>query len=105
MCGQIAITRFFDGEPTTDPLAEARAAQPQDTRRQENLMHSLGSSSSRRAIPNLEPAPRIVPRPENQLTLGTGNSILRIPSPVNLNPPLLKAAFAKPSPKDIIHTS
>lgn len=76
---QIAITRFFDGEPATDPLAEARAAQPQDIRRQENLMHSLGSSSSRRAIPNLEPAPRIVPQQENQIALNPIFSIISTP--------------------------
>ncbi|RDI78828.1 hypothetical protein Vi05172_g11188 [Venturia inaequalis] len=76
---QIAITRFFDGEPATDVLAEARAAQPQDTRRQENLMHSLGSSSSRRATPNLEPAPRIVPQPESQIALNPIFSIISTP--------------------------
>jgi FAS-associated factor 2 len=31
---QIAIARFFDGEPTTDPLAEARAALPSASSRQ-----------------------------------------------------------------------
>ncbi|TID17741.1 ubx domain containing protein [Venturia nashicola] len=76
---QIAITRFFDGEPATDPLAEARAAQPQDVRRQENLMQSLGSSNSRRAIPNLEPAPRIVPQPESQIALNPIFSIVSAP--------------------------
>ncbi|QDS77820.1 hypothetical protein FKW77_006017 [Venturia effusa] len=76
---QIAITRFFDGEPAVDLLAEARAAPPQDTRRQESLMHSLGSSTSRRAIPNLEPAPRIVPQPENQIALSPLFSILSAP--------------------------
>jgi FAS-associated factor 2 len=75
---QIAITRFFDGEPTTDPLAEARAAQPQDIRRQETLMNGFSSSPSRRAAPNLEPAPRIVPQPENQVTFGASNSLLGI---------------------------
>lgn len=31
---QIAITRFFEGEPTTDPVAEAQAALPQTSSRQ-----------------------------------------------------------------------
>lgn len=31
---QIAIARFFDGEPTSDPLAEARAALPSTSSRQ-----------------------------------------------------------------------
>jgi FAS-associated factor 2 len=78
MKDQIAITRFFDGEPATDALAEARAAQPQDIRRQETLMSGFSSSSSRRAAPNLEPAPRIVPQPENQVTFGSVNPILGI---------------------------
>jgi FAS-associated factor 2 len=75
---QIAITRFLDGEPATDPVAEALAAQPQDIRRQETLMNGFPSSSSRRAAPNLEPAPRIVPQPENQVTFRSVNPILGI---------------------------
>jgi FAS-associated factor 2 len=63
---QIAISRFFDGEPTTDPVAEALAAQaPQDVRRQEVLMNGFSSSRTPRD-PNLEPAPRIVPPPDGQ---------------------------------------
>ncbi|KAF2997976.1 hypothetical protein E8E13_006543 [Curvularia kusanoi] len=69
---QIAIARFFDGEPAEDPVAAAAAAQPpSDTRRAENLMNGLGSSrasstsSVRRA--RIEPAPRVVPQPESQV--------------------------------------
>jgi FAS-associated factor 2 len=75
---QIAITRFFDGEPASDPVAEALAAQPQDIRRQETLMNGFSSSSSRRTAPNLEPAPRVVPQPENQVTFGSVNPILSL---------------------------
>jgi FAS-associated factor 2 len=74
---QIAITRFFDGEPVSDPVAEAQAAipQPEQNRRAEVLMngfgHSNGSAHSSRSTSregtNLEPAPRIVPQPETQV--------------------------------------
>jgi FAS-associated factor 2 len=69
----IAITRFFDGEPTSDPVAEAAAQQPppQDIRRQETLLNGLAtprsSTSSGRRV-RIEPAPRIVPQPEGQVT-------------------------------------
>jgi FAS-associated factor 2 len=69
---QIAIARFFDGEPAEDPVAAAAAqAAPQDIRRQETLLNGFTSSprsstSSRRAL--IEPAPRVVPQPENQVT-------------------------------------
>ena len=69
---QIAIARFFDGEPIEDPIAAAAAqAAPQDIRRQETLMNNFtqsprSSTSSRRA--RIEPAPRVVPQPENQVS-------------------------------------
>jgi FAS-associated factor 2 len=69
---QIAIARFFDGEPAVDPVAAAAAEQaPQDIRRQETLMNGFTSSprsstSSRRA--RIEAAPRVVPQPENQVS-------------------------------------
>ncbi|OAL56248.1 hypothetical protein IQ07DRAFT_581625 [Pyrenochaeta sp. DS3sAY3a] len=68
---QIAITRFFDGEPTEDPVAAAAAqAAPQDVRRQETLLNGFSSprsstSSARRV--RIEPAPRVVPQPEGQV--------------------------------------
>ncbi|KAF2011018.1 hypothetical protein BU24DRAFT_454527 [Aaosphaeria arxii CBS 175.79] len=71
---QIAIARFFDGEPAEDPIAAAATADipaPQDTRRQETLLNGFSSSprsstsSSRRV--RVEPAPRVVPQPENQV--------------------------------------
>lgn len=69
---QIAIARFFDGEPAVDPIAAAAAEQaPQDVRRQETLLNGFASSprsstSSRR--PRVEPAPRVVPQPESQVS-------------------------------------
>lgn len=69
---QIAITRFFDGEPTEDPVAAAAAQPaPQDTRRQETLLNGFSSprsstSSARRV--RIEPAPRVVPQPESQVS-------------------------------------
>jgi len=50
---QIAIARFFDGEPTTDPVAEARAALPSTSARQtanlqyESLLASTRGATSR----------------------------------------------------------
>ncbi|EAT90702.1 hypothetical protein HBH56_190000 [Parastagonospora nodorum] len=69
---QIAIARFFDGEPAVDAVAAAAAEQaPQDIRRQETLLNGFTSSprtstSSRRV--RVEPAPRVVPQPENQVS-------------------------------------
>ncbi|CAO2652445.1 Nn.00g007280.m01.CDS01 [Neocucurbitaria sp. VM-36] len=71
---QIAITRFFDGEPADDPVAAAAAAQPapQDIRRQETLLNGFttsprSSTSSTRRV-RIEPAPRVVPQPESQVS-------------------------------------
>ncbi|KAI8932693.1 hypothetical protein NX059_010186 [Plenodomus lindquistii] len=70
---QIAIARFFDGEPAEDPVAAAAAAAPapQDIRRQETLLNGFtssprSSSSSVRRV-RIEPAPRVVPQPEGQV--------------------------------------
>ncbi|MCJ1379543.1 hypothetical protein MMC17_002644 [Xylographa soralifera] len=67
---QIAIAKFFDGEPP-DPLEEARAAlasspPPQPIDRRETLLN--GSSSFPRSSPSSthEPAPRVVPQPESR---------------------------------------
>ncbi|EMD58747.1 hypothetical protein GGP41_006179 [Bipolaris sorokiniana] len=68
----IAVTRFFDGEPTEDPVAVAAAQQPpRDTRRQETLLNGFGaprSSTSSGRRPMIEPAPRVVPQPESQVS-------------------------------------
>lgn len=53
---QIAIARFFDGEPSTDPIAEARAALPAPSSRQttnlayESLLASAAPHSPRRNL-------------------------------------------------------
>lgn len=69
---QIAITRFFDGDAdTVGPAAEAARAPPPpvDSRRSETLMDNFPSRhSSRAARRGLEPAPRVVPTPESQMT-------------------------------------
>lgn len=82
---QIAITRFFDGDAdTVDPAAEAARAPPpaQNSRRTETLMDGIPSrSTSRTRSAGLEPAPRVVPTPESQLTqsLPFPFSILALP--------------------------
>ncbi|KAF2271616.1 uncharacterized protein EI97DRAFT_453563 [Westerdykella ornata] len=68
---QIAIARFFDGEPADDPTAASpEIPAPRDIRRQETLLSGLTSSprssiSGRRM--RIDPAPRVVPQPENQV--------------------------------------
>ncbi|KAK3059674.1 hypothetical protein LTS18_010295, partial [Coniosporium uncinatum] len=55
---QIAIARFFDGEPA-DPTPESIPdAPPLAARRQENLMNGLARSPSRTRRQDFEPAPR-----------------------------------------------
>lgn len=70
---QIAIAKFFDGE-TSDPVAEAQASfsnvlTPQQANRRETLLN--GSPTPRSSISsnlNVDPAPRIVPQPETQVS-------------------------------------
>lgn len=69
---QIAITRFFDGDAdTVDPAAEAARAPPPpaaSNRRAETLVNNIPERSRRRAAGDLDPAPRVVPTPESQMT-------------------------------------
>ncbi|TKX22824.1 UBX domain-containing protein 2 [Elsinoe australis] len=67
---QIAITRFFDGDTeTVDVAAEAqRQAPPPIERRHENLQDSLDAGAFRRPTRQFDPAPRVVPTPESQMT-------------------------------------
>jgi FAS-associated factor 2 len=94
---QIAIARFFDGEPTVDPVAAAAAEQaPQDIRRQETLMNGFTSSprsstSSRRV--RIEPAPRVVPQPENQVSTQAPLVLAIIFAPFSLVYSLLSKYF------------
>ncbi|KAK6353036.1 hypothetical protein TWF696_005027 [Orbilia brochopaga] len=75
---EIAIARFFDGEPAVDPVAEAqaqeaaaRAAQREQLRNIANRT-STSSSSSSTAAADLTPAPRIVPQPPAAARRPTG---------------------------------
>lgn len=94
---QFAIARFFDGEPAVDPVAAAAAqAAPQDIRRQETLMNGFTSSprsstSSRRAL--IEPAPRVVPQPESQVSTQAPMVLAIIFAPFSLIYSLLSKSF------------
>ncbi|KAJ4333965.1 UBX domain-containing protein 10 [Didymella glomerata] len=97
---QIAIARFFDGEPAEDPVAvaaaQAAAAAPQDTRRAENLMNGFGASprsstSSRRVA--VEPAPRVVPQPESHIDTRAPLVFTLLWAPVSLLYTLLSKYF------------
>lgn len=57
---QIAIARFFDGEPTIDPLAEARAALPSASSRQTtNLQYEALLSDNSRSTASRPPEDRV----------------------------------------------
>ncbi|KJY01066.1 ubx domain-containing protein [Zymoseptoria brevis] len=85
---QIAITRFFDGDSETiDPTAEAaRAAPPppQNVRRTEALIDGIPTRSGARRA-GLEPAPRVVPTPENQMTQSIPFPFSTLFLPVNIS--------------------
>lgn len=82
--GQIAIARFFDGDPP-DHVADAisSAPLPQSSRRQETLLNAIPRTSSSRDR-NLEPAPRIVPQSESQMTRQAPLLLSLILAPINL---------------------
>lgn len=67
---KIAIARFFDGEPPEPVVPQETIPPPQDPRRRETLANGFGSSSrpSSAGRRNHEPAPRVVPQPENQVS-------------------------------------
>ncbi|OCL10175.1 UBX-domain-containing protein [Glonium stellatum] len=93
---QIAIARFFDGEPA-DPVAEASPSipPPQDRRHQETLLNGL-STSSRSSTSSgrpFEPAPRIVPQPESQVTSQTPLLLAIVFTPFSLAYSLLSKYF------------
>ncbi|KAI9709059.1 MAG: hypothetical protein M1820_003505 [Bogoriella megaspora] len=63
---QIAIARFFDGEPADpEPQIVDEAPPSRDSRRQETLMNGFHISSSR-SSQAAEPAPRVVAQPDGQ---------------------------------------
>ncbi|KAF2749569.1 hypothetical protein M011DRAFT_440184 [Sporormia fimetaria CBS 119925] len=91
---QIAIARFFDGEPPEDPIPSAPP--PQDIRRQEVLLNGFGAAprsslSGRR--PRVEPAPRVVPQPEGQVSTQVPFVFAIIFAPLNLIYSLLSKSF------------
>ncbi|KAH7128387.1 UBX domain-containing protein [Dendryphion nanum] len=94
---QIAIARFFDGEPAEDPVAAAaQVPAPQDIRRQETLLNDFtnsprSSTSSRR--PRVEPAPRVVPQPESQVATQVPLVLTIIFAPFSLIYSLLSKFF------------
>jgi len=82
---QIAIARFFDGEPATDPLAEARAALPTASNRQtSNLQYESLLAATQPRAP-LRPQEDIVERVD---TTPAGEPQYR--------PPLLLSAILTP---------
>jgi FAS-associated factor 2 len=94
---QIAIAKFFDGEGP-DLVAEAIAAQstpPTRGVRQENLQESLLNSSSNRSLQqgSTDPAPRIVPQPDDQVIRRPPFLLGLIFTPFSLIYRLLSAAF------------
>ena len=101
---QIAIARFFDGEPAEDPVAAAAAdaataqqAAPADTRRAENLANGFQAAAraSRMNLsrPRVEPAPRVVPQPESQIDTRAPLVFSLLWAPVGLLYSLLARTF------------
>ena len=95
---QIAIARFFDGEPAEDPIAAAATQDipaPQDIRRQETLLNGFGSSrsstSGRRQ--RIELAERVVPQPESQVTTQAPLILTLLFAPFNIVYSLLSKYF------------
>ncbi|CAI6336549.1 unnamed protein product [Periconia digitata] len=86
---QIAIARFFDGEPAEDPIAAAAAAAPppRDIRQQETLLNGFASprsSTSSGRLRRVEAAPRIVPQPESQVATQAPLLLTLLLAPFNL---------------------
>lgn len=95
---QIAITRFFDGDAeTVDPAEEAVHVQPpplEDRRRTEALMDGIPARSSLRRPAAMEPAPRVVPTPETQLTQALPFPFSVILLPFNLTYAVFQRVFS-----------
>lgn len=95
---QIAIARFFDGEPAEDPIASTSDAPrpPQDTRRQETLLNGFStprSSTSSNRRTRIDPAPRVVPQPESQVTTQVPFIFAVLFAPVSLIYTLFSKSF------------
>ncbi|KAF2756820.1 hypothetical protein EJ05DRAFT_477055 [Pseudovirgaria hyperparasitica] len=82
---QIAITRFFDGEPA-DPIATATPAvpPPHNSRRQGVLLDDIPVRRSGSRSRGLEPAPRVVPQPESQINYQAPLLVYILLFPLNL---------------------
>ncbi|SLM38564.1 Ubiquitin-related domain [Lasallia pustulata] len=94
---QIAIAKFFDGE-APDPVEEARAAlasspRPQQHLRRETLLNGSPSSSRSSTSSNRDPAPRIVPQPENQTSYRPSLIFSILFAPFNILYRLLSGSF------------
>ena len=90
MTFQIAIAKFFDGE-TTDPVAEARASlenmpPPNRATHREMLLNGSSSFSSHSSSGHrdIDPAPRVVPQPESQVTRRPPFFITLLLTPFNI---------------------
>ncbi|KAL8692367.1 MAG: hypothetical protein Q9218_002586 [Villophora microphyllina] len=95
---QIAIAKFFDGEGP-DPVEEARASlassppPSSQASRQEVLMNGFSRPSRPQTRSRLDPAPRIVPQPENQNVYRPPFLLSLIFTPFNLLYRLLSGSF------------
>ncbi|KAL9056686.1 MAG: hypothetical protein Q9162_002755 [Coniocarpon cinnabarinum] len=87
---QIAIARFFDGEPEPEP--EPVAPPPQPSRRQETLAHGF-NDVRHRPRPRLEPAPRVVGQPENHMSPRPPLLLSAILTPFNIALGLVSRLF------------
>ncbi|KAL8733111.1 MAG: hypothetical protein Q9166_002303 [cf. Caloplaca sp. 2 TL-2023] len=95
---QIAIAKFFDGE-APDPVEEARTslatspAPPINPSHQETLINGFSRSPRPFNRAHLDPAPRIVPQPENQNVYRAPFILTLFLTPFNLLYRLLSGSF------------
>ncbi|KAI4088496.1 MAG: hypothetical protein LQ344_006009 [Seirophora lacunosa] len=95
---QIAIAKFFDGE-APDPVEEARAslasspAPPSQSTHQETLMNGFSRSPRPLNRSRFDPAPRIVPQPDNQNIYRPPFLLALLFAPFNLLYRLLSGSF------------
>ncbi|KAI4187782.1 MAG: hypothetical protein L6R41_002587 [Letrouitia leprolyta] len=96
---QIAIAKFFDGE-APDPVEEARTslssspAPPSHSVNRETLINGFSRSPRPQTRSRLDPAPRIVPQPENQNTYRPPFLFTLLFTPFNLLYRLLSGSFS-----------
>ncbi|KAF1986395.1 hypothetical protein K402DRAFT_393873 [Aulographum hederae CBS 113979] len=91
---QIAIARFFDGEPP-NPIPESipDIPPPRDNRRQETLLNNIPLAGSSRRT-NFEPAPRVVNPPNSQGPYQPGAILSLLFTPINLLYGILTRSFS-----------